>query len=551
MHLKSGAGLEIGMNDRQSFTRSAGILMAVSSLPSHYGIGSFGKEAYRFVDFVKQSGHKYWQVLPLGPVTYGDSPYQSFSAFAGNPYYIDLDTLAEEGLLTKSFLLSIDWGDGIVPVNISENEAAGFNFETADRDIKYGDSAYVSYEKIYKGKYKALKKAFEKFISEYSIMNNNGYTSLGDYFKEDNMYKNDNREWLDDYALFMAVKGKFDNANWSEWDDDIRTRTPEGICKYNEMLSSDIEYWKFLQFEFDRQWSRLKKYANDNRIEIIGDIPIYMGYDSVDVWADTGEYQLDEKLKPVNVAGVPPDAFSDLGQKWGNPLYDWDKMEQNNFSWWRRRMQRSAKLYDVIRIDHFIGIVKYYSIPADMPDARNGVYKEGPAGRLTNVINEAIGDKKIIAEDLGVSIYEVDKLLEENNYPGMKVLAFAFSGDRRNPHLPFNYKKNCVAYGGTHDNETLKGYFAEHPDYELVYAKQYLDEEEPDKMIDEAFRAAYSSVADIVIFSVQDILHLGNYARMNAPSTIGSNWKWRLLPGQLTQQHAEKLKYLVSIYGRE
>lgn len=526
------------MNDKQSFSRAAGILMAVSSLPSHYGIGSFGKAAYEFVNFVKSSGHKYWQILPLGPVTYGDSPYQSFSAFAGNPYYIDLDTLVEKGLITKSFLLSLDWGDGIVPVNISEEDAKEFDFEKAETDITLGNSMYVSYEKIYISKFKALRKAFEKFKSEHKL-------------DEYNAYKEENSEWLDDYALFMSVKEKFDNANWSEWDDDIKMRTPQGISKYKELLSDDIEFWKFLQFEFDSQWQLLKKYANDKGIEIIGDIPIYMGYDSADVWVGAKEYQLDENLLPVNVAGVPPDAFSELGQKWGNPLYDWEKMEQNGFSWWKKRMQRSAQLYDVIRIDHFIGVVKYYSIPADMPDARKGTYFEGPGEKLTDVINEAIGDKKIIAEDLGVAIPEVEELLEYNNYPGMKVLEFAFGGDRKNPHLPYNYKKNLVVYGGTHDNETLKGYFTEHPEYEIVYAKQYLNEDEPDGMIDEVFRTAYSSVADTVIFSVQDILHLDNTARMNTPSTLGPNWKWRLTHGQLTEKNASDLRYLASVYGRE
>ena len=275
-----------------------------------------------------------------------------------------------------------------------------------------------------------------------------------------------------------------------------------------------------------------------------------MGYDSADVWANTDEYLLDENLAPVKVAGVPPDAFSDLGQKWGNPLYDWKKMKLNGFDWWKRRMQHSSKLYDVIRIDHFIGIVKYYTIPAGMPDARQGDYEQGPGQELLDVINEAIGSKKIIAEDLGVSLPEVDEVLEYNNYPSMKVLEFAFGGDRKNPHLPYNYKKNCVVYGGTHDNETLMGYFSQHNEWELGYAFDYLDTKDRARMVDNVFRAAYSSVADLVIFSVQDILKLGNETRMNTPSSMGDNWKWRMKPGALGEKEINDMRYLASVFGR-
>ena len=316
-------------------------------------------------------------------------------------------------------------------------------------------------------------------------------------------------------------------------------------------LSDDIGYWKFIQFEFYLQWNALKQYANSNGIEIIGDIPIYMGYDSVDVWANQGEFQLDENLTPIKVAGVPPDAFSDAGQKWGNPLYDYDKMEANGFSWWRKRMAASAKLYDVIRIDHFIGIVKYYTIPADMPDARQGEYRQGPGQKLLDVINESIGDKKIIAEDLGVEVPEVAKILKENGYPGMKVLEFAFGGDRKNPHLPYNYTQNLVCYGGTHDNETLLGFFEDRGDWELGYAYDYLDTRDKGRMVDQVFRAAYSSVAVLTVFAVQDILKLGNWARMNLPSSMGNNWKWRMQKGQLGQHELECMRYLASVFDRE
>lgn len=526
------------MGTTKTFDRSAGILMPVSSLASPYGIGTFGTEAYNFVDFVKKCNHKYWQVLPLGPTTYGDSPYQSFSAFAGNPYFIDLDILVEEGLLNKSELLCRDWGDGHVPVNVSEDDALNGRY-TDNRDINLGNESYVSYEKMYKVRFEVLHIAFDRF------KNNDNEADEYDRFITDNEF------WLPDYALFMALKDYYKGVSWAEWDDDIRFRTEAGLNKYRHLLKDDIDFWIFVQYEFDKQWTALKKYANNNGIKIIGDIPIYMGYDSADVWADTKDFQLDDNLESTDVAGVPPDAFSELGQKWGNPLYDWEAIEADDFTWWRQRMKKSAQLYDVIRIDHFIGIVKYYAIPADMPDARRGVYRKGPGKKLTDVINEAIGDKQIIAEDLGVFLPEVDELLKENNYPGMKVLEFAFGGDRMNPHLPYNYTRDCVVYGGTHDNETLMGYFEEHPDGELSYAYEYLDTRNKDRMVDNIFRAAYSSVACLVIFAVQDILKLGNWARINTPSTLGNNWKWRMNKGVLTEKHINDMRYLTSVFGRE
>ena len=531
------------------FERNAGILMPVSSLPSPYGIGTFGRDAYDFVTFVKECNHKYWQVLPLGPTTYGDSPYQSYSAFAGNPYFVDLDMLIEEGFLLKSEVISRDWGDGIVPVNVSEDDAVNGRFGTY-RDGNIGDERYVSYEKIYNNRFDILRIAYDRFKDACAESKKTLAKGLPLYKQFDNFVK-DNADWLEDYALFMALKSHFNNVSWGEWETDIKFRKPEAMSRYEEQLSDDIGYWKFIQFEFYLQWNALKQYANSNGIEIIGDIPIYMGYDSVDVWANQGEFQLDENLTPIKVAGVPPDAFSDAGQKWGNPLYDYDKMEANGFSWWRKRMAASAKLYDVIRIDHFIGIVKYYTIPADMPDARQGEYRQGPGQKLLDVINESIGDKKIIAEDLGVEVPEVAKILKENGYPGMKVLEFAFGGDRKNPHLPYNYTQNLVCYGGTHDNETLLGFFEDRGDWELGYAYDYLDTRDKGRMVDQVFRAAYSSVAVLTVFAVQDILKLGNWARMNLPSSMGNNWKWRMQKGQLGQHELECMRYLASVFDRE
>lgn len=531
------------------FERNAGILMPVSSLPSPYGIGTFGKDAYDFVTFVKECNHKYWQVLPLGPTTYGDSPYQSYSAFAGNPYFVDLDMLIEAGFLLKSEVISRDWGDGIVPVNVSEDDAVNGRFGSY-RDGNIGDERYVSYEKIYNNRFDILRIAYNRFKAACAESKKTLAKGLPLYKQFDNFVK-DNADWLEDYALFMALKSNFNNVSWGEWETDIKFRKPEAMSRYEEQLSDDIGYWKFIQFEFYLQWNALKQYANSNGIEIIGDIPIYMGYDSVDVWANQGEFQLDENLTPIKVAGVPPDAFSDAGQKWGNPLYDYDKMEANGFSWWRKRMAASAKLYDVIRIDHFIGIVKYYTIPADMPDARQGEYRQGPGQKLLDVINESIGDKKIIAEDLGVEVPEVAKILKENGYPGMKVLEFAFGGDRKNPHLPYNYTQNLVCYGGTHDNETLLGFFEDRGDWELGYAYDYLDTRDKGRMVDQVFRAAYSSVAVLTVFAVQDILKLGNWARMNLPSSMGNNWKWRMQKGQLGQHELECMRYLASVFDRE
>ena len=340
------------------FERNAGILMPVSSLPSPYGIGTFGKDAYDFVTFVKECNHKYWQVLPLGPTTYGDSPYQSYSAFAGNPYFVDLDMLIEAGFLLKSEVISRDWGDGIVPVNVSEDDAVNGRFGTY-RDGNIGDERYVSYEKIYNNRFDILRIAYNRFKAACAESKKTLAKGLPLYKQFDNFVK-DNADWLEDYALFMALKSHFNNVSWGEWETDIKFRKPEAMSRYEEQLSDDIGYWKFIQFEFYLQWNALKQYANSNGIEIIGDIPIYMGYDSVDVWANQGEFQLDENLTPIKVAGVPPDAFSDAGQKWGNPLYDWGYHEKTGYEWWIRRMEYSLRMYDVVRVDHFRGFEQNY-----------------------------------------------------------------------------------------------------------------------------------------------------------------------------------------------
>ncbi|MBO5470581.1 MAG: 4-alpha-glucanotransferase [Lachnospiraceae bacterium] len=488
--------------------RGAGILLPVSSLPSPYGIGTFGKAAYEFVDQLVEAGQKYWQVLPLGPTSYGDSPYQSFSAFAGNPYFIDLDMLCEEGLLKVDEIRYIKWE------------------ERLDR---------VEYGLLWEYRYGVLKRAF--------IRSNHKATEKFQHFLEENA------QWIQDYGLFMACKEHFENVEWLKWDKDIRFRQPEALQRYCKTFSQEIEFYQFLQYKFYEQWSSLKKYANEHGVEIIGDMPIYVALDSVDVWVNPGLFELDEERNPVCVAGCPPDAFSDDGQKWGNPLYNWKIMEKEEFAWWKRRMEAAAKLFDVVRIDHFIGIVRYYVIPAD-DSARKGWFEWGPGEKLIRALDEARGQTKIIAEDLGVVIPQVGELLEKAGYPGMKVIEFAFDGNTDNPYLPHMYQKNCVVYGGTHDNETLVGYYDNLSVDNLAYALQYTDCSNRAALIEKVFLMAYRSVADTVIFQMQDVLEKGNETRMNLPATIGENWRWRLTEGEFTKEKRNWLKSLSIIYGR-
>jgi len=499
------------MNEKKDNTlkRGAGLLLPISSLPSPYGIGTLGKEAYKFVDYLVEAGQKYWQVLPVGPTSYGDSPYQSFSAFAGNPYFIDLDYLVEEGLITKSQIKKFPWGD---------------------------NAEYVDYATVYNSRFEILRMAFEN--SNYA--NEDAYRQ----FEQENSY------WLDDYSLYMAVKFRFDNNEWATWDYDIKARQPEAIDRYRNELSGDIAFWKFCQYKFFEQWNNLRKYANEKGVEMIGDIPIYVAMDSADVWAHKELFELDEDFKQVNVAGVPPDAFSEDGQLWGNPLYNWPEMERQGFEWWKQRMASNSKLYDYIRIDHFIGVVNYYSIKADCNNAKEGVWREGPGKKLTDAIDSAIGDTKIIAEDLGVVSPAVRELLAKTGYPGMNIIEFAFDGSPDNSHLPHNYKPNSLVYGGTHDNETVAGFFNAKKASELKYAYEYLGVDNKNDIPAAVLRAAYASVSAIAIFQIQDILEIGNESRMNTPSTVGDNWKWRLTKGALTKKKAKELKRLAEFYAR-
>lgn len=493
----------------KAMTRGAGILLSVTSLPSEFGIGTLGEEAFRFVDLLVDLRQRYWQVLPLGPTSFGDSPYQSFSAFAGNPYLIDLRDLIKEGLLNAEEVRGYNWGS---------------------------DTQDIDYAVIFESRFRVLQKAFERFdISTEKYLD----------------FCGGNEDWLDEYSFFMAVKTFSDNVEWTMWEEGLKNREPACMKKYRKLLEDQINFWKFCQYKFFTQWDRLKKYANSRGVQIIGDIPLYVALDSADVWVHREQFLLSDQGVPSVVAGCPPDAFSDDGQKWGNPIYDWKAMEADGFSWWRRRMAANGKLYDVIRIDHFIGVVRYYSIPAPDPNARNGKWNKGPGKKLTDAIEETVGPGRIIAEDLGVAVPGVRKLMQKAGWPGMKVLLFAFDGNTAHEYLPHNYTDTCtVVYAGTHDNDTVVGYFRDKTEYELAFLYEYLGIDSKEEIPDAVIRLAYSSIADIVIIQMQDILKLGNEARMNLPSTIGLNWRWRFSRDRLSEEKSTWLRTLSTIYRR-
>lgn len=490
--------------------RAAGVLLPISSLPSKYGIGTLGKEAYRFVNQLKAAGQKYWQVLPVGPTSFGDSPYQSFSAFAGNPYFIDLEMLIEQGMLTKEEVESCDWGQ-----NPSD----------------------IDYEKLYNNRFLILHKAYR--VS--GVSKDKRYQD----------FEKKNRYWLEDYSLFMALKFYFGGKEWLAWEENIRMHKKEAVKHYKKLLKEEVGFWKFCQFLFFSQWKALKKYANKKGIRIIGDIPLYMALDSADVWTHGDLFELDERKRPINVAGVPPDCFSEDGQLWGNPLYDWKAMEKHDFLWWRMRMRSNAALYDVIRIDHFIGIVNFWSIPAGSETAINGKWRKGPGKKLTKIIKESTKGSDIIAEDLGVVGDEVRALIKKTGWPGMKILQFAFDGNNKNEYLPNNFQSsNFIVYGGTHDNETIVGFYKNKTKKETKFARKYLAVRKKEQIPKAMIRAGYASIANTAVFQMQDILELDNSARMNLPSTVGLNWRWRMLPGQFTQKDIKRLRKFCRLYNR-
>ena len=491
--------------------RSGGVLLSVTSLPSKYGIGCFSKSAYDFIDWLKEAGQTYWQILPLGPTSYGDSPYQSFSTFAGNPYFISLEELVEEGMLTTEECRAGDFGE---------------------------NPHMVDYKKIYEARYPLLRKAYERS----NISENPEY--------QDFVARNE--WWLADYALFMAVKDRFGGLPWTEWAEDIRLRWGNAMDYYRRELYFDIEFQQYMQYMFYVQWKKLKGYANEKGIQIIGDIPIYVAMDSADTWAHPELFQLDEKNVPCAVAGCPPDGFSAVGQLWGNPLYQWDYHRNTGYEWWISRLEYCFRLYDVVRIDHFRGFDEYYSIPFGAKTAVEGHWEKGPGMDLFARVKEVLGYREVIAEDLGYLTPSVLKLVEDTGFPGMKVLEFAFDSSGESIYLPHNYPKNCVVYTGTHDNDTLKGWFRKMPEQDKLLALEYMNGRhgEGPWVNWDFIRLALASVADLAIIPVQDYIGLGSEARLNEPSTLGNNWKWRLKDGELTHEICHKARRMARLYGR-
>ncbi len=491
--------------------RRQGILMPISSIPSAYGIGTFGKESYRFVDFLHKAGQSLWQILPLGPTGYGDSPYQSFSTFAGNPYFIDLELLVEAGFLTEEECEACDFGQNV---------------------------EYIDYEKMYKARFKVLRMAYER-----------GYKTV----KKSESYKQfeeAQKFWLEDYALYMAVKDSFGGVCFMEWDEDIRMRKKPALSKYKKQLASEIGFYKFQQYLFSVQWSSLKEYANEKGIEIVGDIPIYVAFDSADTWANPKLFQMDEQGYPTAVAGCPPDYFSKTGQLWGNPLYDWDYHKQTEYAWWMQRFAHCFQMYDVVRIDHFRGFDEYWAVPYGDLTAEGGEWRKGPGYDLFKTMRKTLGKKQVIAEDLGFMTDSVRRLVKRTGFPNMKILQFAFEANGESEYLPHQYDKNCVVYTGTHDNDTMVGFMKQMPGKDIRFMKKYLNCKKDNKLCREVIRAGMASVADTVIIPMQDWLELDNAARINVPSTLGENWKWRMKADALTDKLAKRIRKMTQLYGR-
>ena len=491
--------------------RSSGILLHPTSLPGPHGIGDLGAEARAFVDFLVRSGQTLWQVLPLGPTGYGDSPYQCFSAFAGNPLLISLETLLEDGLLLPDDLRDapafpddhVDFG-AVIPWRSALLARAGARFtDRADADLARDFGAFCTAQ----------------------------------------------ASWLDDYALFMALKEENALATWSTWPRDVVRRDPVALEAARTRLATSVFKHKVCQLLFFRQWAELRRYANQRGVRIIGDIPIFVAYDSADVWANPELFFLDANGRPTVVAGVPPDYFSATGQLWGNPLYRWDVMAERGYDWWLARLRMTFTQVDVLRVDHFIGFHRYWEIPARAKTAVKGRYKPGPGAALLSAAREALGDLPIIAEDLGAVTPEVEALRDQFELPGMKVLQFAFDSDASNPFLPHNYPKRCVAYTGTHDNDTTAGWFAKASDDERSRVQRYFARSGDDAAYD-FIRAVMSSCADTAIVPLQDVLVLGSEARMNTPGVAGGNWQWRFRAGALNEWHVGRLAEMAELYGR-
>ena len=489
--------------------RSSGILMHISSLPSPYGIGTMGKAARQFADFLHRAGQHYWQLLPIGQTGFGNSPYQTCSTCAGNPYFIDLDLLIEDGLLLASEVQAIDWE--------SHSERVDYEFQSSVRwDLLY----------------RAFRRGADRYEREISG------------FRREN-------PWVEEYALFMAVRRSRGSESWELWPEELRKRKRGVKESYATVLAEDMNFYIFLQFLFYRQWNDLREYVHSLGIEIIGDLPIYVPYDSCDVWANPELFQLDEQGRPTAVAGCPPDYFSEDGQLWGNPLYDWDKMRQDGYRWWMERIRNASKLFDVIRIDHFRGLESYWSVPFGEETARNGKWVKGPDHDFIAAVGRNFPKMRLIAEDLGLLTPEVVKLQRDSGYPGMKVLEFAFVPDEPSSYLPHRYERNCICYSGTHDNETLRQWLEALDDRTAAYVMEYLGAKTREDCLWGLLRAGMASVADTFIAQMQDYLELGAEARMNEPGTVSAeNWSWRVEESMLTDELADKIARMTKLYER-
>jgi 4-alpha-glucanotransferase len=495
------------------FPRSSGILLHPTSFPSRFGIGDLGLEAYKFIDFLANSAQQYWQILPLGPTGYGNSPYMCYSSMAGNPLLISPEKLQDQGRLTDEDF-----------ANLPE-----FPVERVD------------YERVIQTKMPMLRKAFSRFQADASEVERKQFTGFCDA----------TASWLEDYALFMSLHDTFEGTSWHTWEPEIAKAHPEAVAKWREKLSEEINFHKYLQFEFFRQWSELKQYANLHHIQIIGDIPIYVAHNSVDVWAHRDIFAIDEETgEAALMAGVPPDYFSATGQLWGNPVYNWEYLQQTHFRWWVQRFKATLDYVDIVRIDHFRAFEAYWAVKQGETTAMNGCWVEAPGEAFFKTLKENLGNLPIIAEDLGTITPEVEALRDRFEFPGMKILQFAFGGDAENPYLPFNYPRNCVAYTGTHDNDTMVGWFNQLSDNERDSILRYLGHVTPEGIHWDFIRLALSSVANQAIIPVQDLLGLGTDARMNFPSKAEGNWEWRYRADALTDSLRDRLKLMTYTFGR-
>ncbi|MDP1621697.1 MAG: 4-alpha-glucanotransferase [Bacteroidales bacterium] len=491
--------------------RAGGILLHPTSLPGNYGIGTLGKAAFDFIDFLVRGKQQYWQILPLGPTGYADSPYQCFSAHAGNPNLIDLDLLVKSGLLHAEDL----------------------------SDFPNLPKERVDFEAVQDARLPLLQKAYHSF---------NLYANTFEKLAYRNFQK-DQSNWINDYALFRAIKANREQKPWYHWESPLKIRNSEAMMAMKELLHDEIDFHKFMQFLFFRQWMAVKEYAHHQQVKIIGDIPLYVAFDSADAWANPEIFEFDDNLNPIRVGGVPPDYFSETGQLWGNPLFRWDVLKKTNFRWWIDRIRTSLFLYDIIRIDHFRGFAAYWAIPYAEKTAVNGEWIPGPGKEFFNAMQAEFGVLPIIAEDLGVITPDVEELRDGFGLPGMKILQFAFDASETNDYLPHNYIKNCIVYTGTHDNDTLTGWFKNATPADQQYVLEYINTDE--KEIHWSFiRLAWASVANLAIVPMQDLMGLGTSARMNLPGTTQNNWQWRAQADFFTPELVKKLAHLTSLYGR-